>query len=136
MRTHLAIVLCGILCAPVSCGPAYTVSRYGMKARLIDAATKQPLERVKTRIAIDRQEFPRTSGRDGLVVVKPDLDWHISWLGGPALISRFGADIGLEAEGYREKSFKWQDHLPSGGSPFTEDGGVVDLGTVVLEKRQ
>jgi hypothetical protein len=132
---NLAALLGSILCTVNSCSPEYTVSRYGMKARLIDAGTKQPLELVKTRILIDRQEFPRTSGTDGAVTVKPNLEWRFSWLGGSALISRFGANIGLEAEGYREKSFKWQDHLPSGRSPFTEERGVVDLGTVELEKR-
>jgi hypothetical protein len=135
MNTFLFPVTILLLCALTACGPAYTVSRYGVKTRLIDAGSKQPLDRVKTRIVIDRQEFPRTSGRDGHVSVKPDLDWHISWLGGPALISRAGANIGLEAEGYREKAFTWENHRPSGDSPFSEERGVVDLGTVELEKR-
>lgn len=135
MRIPLAIGLCGIICALTGCSPAYTVSRYGVQARLIDADTKQPLDRVKTRIVIDRQEFPRTSGRDGLVAVRPDLEWHISWLGGPALISRAAANIGLAAEGYREKSFSWGNYRPSGDFPFTEERGVVDLGTVELQKR-
>jgi hypothetical protein len=132
MRTHLAI---GLICALSSCSPEYTVARYGVKARLIDADSKQPLERVRTRIVIDRKDFTRTSGRDGLVAVAPDLDWHISWLGGPVWMGRAGANIGLEAEGYREKSFQWERRLPSAESPFSEDRGVLDMGTVVMEKR-
>lgn len=135
MKTTYLPLLIGFILSLVSCGPEYTVSRYGVKARLIDANTKQPLERAMTRMIIDRKEFPLTSGRDGIVAVKPDLDWHISWLGGPAWMGRAGANIGLEAEGYREKTFTWERYRPSGGSPFTEEGGVVDLGTVELEKR-
>jgi hypothetical protein len=132
---YLALLLGSILCTLNSCSPEYTVSRYGVKARLIDAGTKQPLERVKTRIVIDRQEFPRTSGRDGHVTVAPDLDWHISWLGGPVSMGRAGANIGMGAEGYREKSFKWDNYLRSVNLPFDEEAGVVDLGTVALERR-
>lgn len=132
---NLALLLGSILCTVNSCSPEYTVSRYGVKARLIDAGTKQPLDRVKTRIVIDRQEFPRTSGKDGAVAVKPDLEWHISWLGGPAWMGCAGADIGLQADGYREKSFKWQRYLPSGGSLFSEERGVVDMGAVEMHKR-
>jgi hypothetical protein len=132
MRTYLAI---GLICALSSCSPEYTVARYGVKARLINAETKQPLKRVKTRIVVDRKEFTRTSGRDGLVEVAPDLDWHISWLGGPVWMGRSGANIGMEAEGYREKSFKWLRGLPSADALFSEERGVVDLGIVELERR-
>ncbi len=135
MNIFRSLITVSLIYALTSCGPEYTVARYGVKARLIDAGTKQPLDRVKTRMVIDRREFPRTSGRDGLVAVAPDLDWHLSWLGGPAWMGRVGANIGLEAEGYREKSINWQRSFSSGGSPFSEERGVVDLGTVELEKR-
>jgi hypothetical protein len=132
---NFALMFVMIHCVLPSCCPAYTVSRYGVKARLIDAGTKQPLERVKTRIVIDGQEFNRISGRAGLVDVAPDLDWHISWLGGPAWMGRAGANIGLEAESYREKSFKWERRLPSANALFSEERGLVDMGTVELERR-
>lgn len=135
MNTFRSLITVSLLCALTSCGPEYTVARYGVKARLIDADSKQPLERVRTRIVIDRKDFTRTSGRDGHVVVAPDLDWHISWLGGPVWMGRAGANIGLEVEGYREKSFQWERHLPSADSPFRVERGVVDLGTVVMETR-
>jgi len=135
MKPSYLTLLFGLILSLASCGPAYNVSRYGLKARLIDADSKHPLNRVKTHIVIDRKEFSRTSGRDGIVSVKPDLDWHIPWLGGPAWMGRAGANIWLEAEGYPEKSFKWERSRLSGGSPFSEERGVVDLGTVELEKR-
>ena len=135
MKTFRSLITVSLLCALTFCSPEYTVARYGVKARLIDADSKQPLERVRTRIVIDRKDFTRISDRDGLVAVAPDLDWHISWLGGPVWMGRAGANIGLEAEGYREKSFQWERRLLSADSPFSEERGVVDMGTVIMEKR-
>ena len=131
------ISICGVL---MSCTPVHSVTRYGIKATMIDAESKQPLARTETSIVVDGTAFERHSSNQGAISVRPDRQFHWSWLGGPAWMSDPEAVIEIEPHGYQPLRIKWQRYLPAQSSivesrRFSEDGGVVNLGTLEMKKR-
>lgn len=121
-----------------NCSLVYSVERYGIKATMIDAESKQPIARHETRIVVDGAAYESRSDNRGAVSLRPDRRLHWSWLGGPIWMNDPETAIEIGPSGYQPLRIKWQPHLPAktAGAEmprFSEDGGVVDLG--VLEMR-
>jgi len=125
--------LCGIL---ICCSPVSTVSRYGIKATIVDAESKQPLGQIVTRIGINGSAFDRTSSSAGVIAVRADRKLRLSWLGGPAVYDVLETSIEIEPRGYQLIRFRWTPILPHRSSPdISESGGIVSLGTIEMKKR-
>ena len=119
------------------CAPVHTVERYGVLGTVVDASSGMPIRESSVSVTIDDEVFERTTNHNGEVRVAPDHDWHWSWLGGPAHLSRPGATIEIGCDGHHSEQIKWSRYVSSPVTDrkgLTEDGGVLDIGRVMLQK--
>ena len=118
----------------VGCSPVYSVKRYGIRATLTDANTAAPIADVPVVVTIDGDTFSETSNRKGEVFVAPDLQYQLSWLGGPAIQSDPEAQIQLSCVGYDPIAIVWFRHFPDRNAGIQEARGVIDLDKPSLSK--
>jgi hypothetical protein len=127
----LTIVFCAASCYPLP-SPTYSVSRYGLDATLVDAASGEPLRRKDASIHIGRARIDQRTSNDGRVRVPAVKKHYWTWLGGPAMASVSSAAIEIETDGFEPYRIEWsmfdEEHLP------TEDGRL-QAGRVKMKNR-
>jgi len=117
-----------------SCSHTYSVKRYGIRATLADANTATPIAEAHVVVTVDGDKFAKTASRKGEVLVSPDLQYPVSWLGGPAIQSDPEARIEIVCDGFDPVTVEWFRHFPDRNSGIQEDRGVIDLGKLSLTK--
>lgn len=117
-----AVVLssCGVLPTPIA-----TYSRYGLRARLVDASSGQPIRDEAAMVRIGDERFERETDGRGRVSVGPQRAWHWTWLGGPAWLSADGSAVSVAVEGYEPAAFEWHAYR-NGELPVS--GGKIEVG--------
>ena len=137
-RARVVALLVVTSTVPSACVPVATVRRYGIEARLVDAAGGEPVRSTDVTVIIDEQVFERRSDRQGRIRVSADREWHWSWLGGPAWMSDPEAVLDIVAAGFGPQRILWSRY-PRADEPdqemqrVFEDDGVIRLGTVSLD---
>lgn len=125
----LALALSVASCYPLP-SPTYSVSRYGLDATLVDAASGDPLRRKDASILIGSARFDQRTSDNGRVRIPAAKNRYWTWLGGPARASVPSADIEIKADGYEPTRITWsmfdEAHLPS-------EDGRVQAGTVPMK---
>lgn len=111
----------------------YSVSRYGVRANLVDETGGTPIVKQPVRITIDGEAFDQVTGSRGNVSIAPDRYAYWTWLGGPGHWHATDAKIAINLPGYRPCEIDW--HSFSDTQPYRERASVVDLGTVTLKER-
>jgi hypothetical protein len=127
----LTIVFSAASCYPLP-SPTYSVSRYGLDATLVDAASGEPLRRKEATIVIGSSRFDQRTSSNGKVRVSALKNRYWTWLGGPAQASVPSAAVVIEAYGFESRRIDWsmfdKAHLP------TEDGRI-QAGRVAMKNR-
>ena len=126
------LMLSALSVCSVSCSPVYSVKRYGISATLTHANTAAPIIETPIVVTVDGNKFKRTTNRKGAVRLAPDLQTHMSWLGGPAIQSDPVALIELSCDGFDPVRVEWFRHFPDRNFGILEDRGVIDLGELSL----
>jgi len=137
MKPLVTVALLSLCSVIIGCGPVSTVSRYGVKATLVDVGSKKPVARTKTRITVDGATSERVSSRQGAITAHANRQWHLSWLGGPAWMSDPDAEIEIEPHGYQKFTLKWDRYLKPNSTTarIPQEDGIIDLGTIEVKKR-
>ena len=99
-RALFGVMLLTAFCA-AGCYPARALSRQGLRGRVLDDETGQPVSGAdmvfRTDLAIGEPEWEvcRTvTGADGRFRVKPDHDFYITWpLSGPVLVAPYPTSV-------------------------------------------
>ena len=82
-------------------------------------------------VTVDGAKFSRTTDRKGELRLDPDLQTHMSWLGGPAIQSDPEAQFELSGSGFDPFTVEWFRHFPERNAGMLENRGVIDLGTLL-----
>ena len=125
----LTIAFSAASCSPLP-SPTYSVSRYGLDATLVDAASGEPLRRQDASFVIGSSRFDQRTSNKGKVRVPAMKNRYWTWLGGPIQASAPRADIVIEAEGFESKRIEWSMFDKS--SLPTEDGRI-QAGRVIMK---
>jgi hypothetical protein len=127
----LSIAASAAGCYPLP-SPTYSVSRYGLDATLVDAASGEPLRRKDTSVVIGSSRFEQRTSNSGKIRVSAQKNRYWTWLGGPIQASVPAADVMIQADGFESKRLEWSmhdhPHLP------TEDGRI-QAGRVAMKDR-
>jgi hypothetical protein len=128
-HTFAAFALCGLAvgCVPL---PKKTVAHYGVQGRLLDAASRAPIEKVHTTIAVDGREFERKTNHQGEFTVSPEWQHFWTWLGGPWWPSARAATVDIAIDGYTPH------HEDLKVEAATPRSGYMLLGDIEMNKRQ
>ena len=138
-RTGFAMVVLGLAIGSMAggCVPylAKAVHNDGVKGRLVDDRTNQPIS--KARLSIDTgvaKRHARTSA-DGQFEVAPTTDWYWTWaICGPVSAIPDPQELQIEAKGYmplkinRPKQSTSAETQPAGSSPWRLEDRYILLG--------
>jgi len=127
----LTLALSAPSCYPLP-SPMYSVSRYGLDATLVDAASGEPLRRREVSIVIDRARFDRRTSNAGKIRVSALKNRYWTWLGGPAWASVASADVEIRSDGFepaRIESARFDE------APLPMQDGRIQAGRVRMKSR-
>lgn len=110
-----------------------SVSRYGVRATLVDSSSGQPIKAYPIHLEVDRSDFEQTTTGRGRISAPSVKYSYWTWLGGPMHASNEKARIEIHSPGFQPRTFTWdRDSSPV---QFSERRGTIDLGVVKLQPR-
>lgn len=120
-----------VSCYPLP-SPTHSISRYGLDATLVDAASGQPLRRKHVSLVIDGYQFEQRTSYNGNVSVSAAKSRYWTWLGGPAQASTPHAKISIGTNGYKSAMIEWST---SDDPPLLVKGDRIQAGNITMKKR-
>jgi hypothetical protein len=140
VRVLAVVAVCAMAvgCVPIR---EKAVVHYGVRGRLLDASTGEPVAKTRVSVLVDGRNFDRkTSGR-GEFKVSPEMHHFWTWLGGPVWMNATGANVEIALEGYSayRKAFVVRSPSPDVPVPPDQDrldGSYIALRDIEMKKRE